>query len=287
MRKLLRIFAFVLLAIILFAFGGIALLLYDKGEGFDTFETEAVNLPEDLNGPAILVFSKTNGFRHGSAIKAALPIYRNIARENGWSIYETEDAGVFNRDQLSRFQLVIWNNVTGKVLTEEQRTIFRSYIEEGGGFMGIHGAGDGSHQWEWYENEVLRAHFSHHNIALELDTATLHLEIDSMHLDLCSGLISPFEHKDEWYVFYDNPRKNGSTVLYTADENTFSTSGNIKFFVKDKDFGMGEDHPIVWYHELAGGRVFYSALGHHAGAFADPNYQKIIANAMQWAGDFE
>ena len=59
------------------------------------------------------------------------------------------------------------------MLTDDQRTIFKQWIEDGGGFIGVHAAGDDSHQWAWYEDEVLQAHFSHHNIGQDLDT---HLE---------------------------------------------------------------------------------------------------------------
>jgi hypothetical protein len=33
------------------------------------------------------------------------------------------------------------------------------------------------------------------------------------------------------------------------------------------------------------GRVFYSALGHSASAYADPAYLKMLEEAIRWAGD--
>ena len=284
MKKVLKIVGISLLSIIILLFIAVSLFLYKMGPGFDKFEEEPPSLPADLGTNAILIFSKTNGFRHGGAIEASLPVYRKIARENGWSIFVTDNGAVFNPAQLSRFKVVVWNNATGKVLTDEQRTAFRNYLENGGGFVGVHGAGDHSHRWDWYEDEVINARFSHHNIQLELDTATMHLETDTSNLAISAGLPPSLIHQDEWYVFYDNPRENGSTVLYTVDENTFNVSGNIRFLVTDKDFGMGDDHPIVWYHELKRGRVFYSALGHHAGAFDSEAYRQILENGIEWAG---
>lgn len=98
------------------------------------------------------------------------------------------------------------------------------------------------------------------------------------------GLATTLSHADEWYVFYNNPRENNSKVVYTVDEKTFDTSGNLSFLIRDKDFGMGEDHPIVWYHDLKKGRVLYSALGHHARAFNSPNHQRLLENGIRWAG---
>lgn len=287
MKKLLKIVGLSLLGLVVLIVVGISLFIYQMGNGFDTFEEIPPQLPADLGENTVLIFSKTNGFRHGEAIKASLPVYQKLALENNWTLFETENGAVFNEEQLKQFKVVIWNNVTGKVLTEKQREAFRKYLENGGGFLGIHGAGDHSHQWDWYEDEVLRARFSHHNIATELETATLYLETDTAYSALSEKLEQTLSHQDEWYVFYNNPREKGSTVLYTVDEKTFNTSGNLGFLITDKDFGMGEDHPIVWYHELKQGRVFYSALGHHGKAFNSKNYQQILKNALLWLGRFE
>ena len=95
---------------------------------------------------------------------------------------------------------MIWNNTSGKVLTDDQRIIFNNWIKEGGGFIFIHSAGDDSHQWAWHDNEVLQAHFSHHNINPYLDTAMLYLDIDEDNHKLSDGLLDTFDLADEWYV---------------------------------------------------------------------------------------
>jgi len=172
------------------------------------------------------------------------------------------------------------------VLTDDQRIIFKNWIEQGGGFIGIHAAGDDSHQWGWYEDEVLQAHFSHHNIGRDLDSATLYLDTEAANHRLSEGLMDTFDLADEWYCFYDNPRAQTSSVLYTVDEATYDLSGNIGFLVKDKNWGMGHDHPIVWYHEQKEGKVFYTALGHSPITFRHKNFQQLLTNAIRWTGNF-
>tara|TARA_A100001011_G_C13651448_1_gene571813 strand:+ start:196 stop:507 length:312 start_codon:yes stop_codon:yes gene_type:complete len=103
---------------------------------------------------------------------------------------------VFNENQLALIQVVIWNNTSGKVLTDDQRIIFENWIESGGGFICIHAAGDDSHQWAWYENEVLQAHFSYHNIGRSLDTAILYLDMDAEKHQLSNGLMDTFDLAD-------------------------------------------------------------------------------------------
>ncbi len=151
--------------------------------------------------------------------------------------------------------------------------------------MGIHGAGDFSHYWPWFEKELIGATFSHHTMNPGIQTAQMNLECDSSHIAVCGNLIESYKREDEWYVFNENPRKKSFTVLYTVDESTFDPNGNFLFLVKNKDFGMGEDHPIVWFKELpGGGRAFYSALGHSGASFEEENHLDMLRQGIEWAG---
>jgi type 1 glutamine amidotransferase len=39
----------------------------------------------------------------------------------------------------------------------------------------------------------------------------------------------------------------------------------------------------MWKHEFEGGRAFYTGLGHTQDSYKDPLYQKMIAEAIEWA----
>lgn len=261
------------------------LFIYKAAYGFNFYESTPPELPSDLSGNTVLVFSKTNGFRHGEAIEAAIPAFEKMAKENGWALFATDNGAVFNPEQLQKFDVVIWNNTSGKTLDEKQREHFKKYVENGGGFVGIHAAGDNSHQWEWYEQKVLGALFSHHTLNPQFQSATMNLEEGNA--VLTNGLTPSWEREEEWYMFYENPRDKGFQVLYTVDESNMNPSGNIPILASDKDFGMGEDHPIVWYHPLDKGRVVYSALGHAGIAFKEPNHLQLLENAIRWTGRFD
>ena len=47
---------------------------------------------------------------------------------------------------------------------------------------------------------------------------------------------------------------------------------------------MGEDHPITWCQVYDGGRVWYTALGHDAAAFANADSMDMIVKGINWAG---
>ncbi|NBC66578.1 MAG: ThuA domain-containing protein [Bacteroidetes bacterium] len=276
---------FLVLILLAFTVGG--LFLYKITYGFNFYETEPPELPANLGDQSVLLFSKTNAFRHGEAIEASIPAFQEMAEDNGWSIFVTDNGAVFNPEQLASFDVVIWNNTSGKVLNSEQREHFRNYLENGGGFVGIHAAGDNSHQWDWYETEVIGARFSHHPLNPQFQEGQLTLEPDSIHQNLYEGLPETWTRTDEWYIFYNNPREDGFNILYRLDGSQIEPDGNIPILASDKNWGMGEDHSIAWYNSVGEGRVFYSAMGHQASAFEEAEHLRMLENAIRWAGRFD
>jgi uncharacterized protein len=240
-------------------------------------ETVLPKLPESFANPAILVFSKTNGFRHDEAIVAANAMFRQLAKKNGWSVYETENGAVHSPELLSRFKAVVWSNASGDNLSTDQRAALKAYIENGGGFIGIHAAGDSSHEgWGWYVKDIIGTRFVGHSLWPHLAQATIHVE-GSDHPAM-AGLPAIWVRTDEWYSFDRSVRAKGVPVLATLDEASYVRGGPGS----DK-LSMGKDHPIIWSHCQGKGRALYSALGHTGEAFAEPEMRKLITNAVGWA----
>ncbi|APQ16129.1 ThuA domain-containing protein [Maribacter hydrothermalis] len=284
-KRKLKIVLLSIFGLVLLLFMAMGVFVYKARYGINFYDSKPPELPTDLSGKAVLLFSKTNGFRHGEAIDGAIPAFEKMAKENDWAFFSTDNGAVFNPEQLQKFNVVIWNNCSGKVLDEEQRQNFKNYLENGGGYIGIHASGDNSHQWDWYEQNVIGTLFSHHSLDPQFQKGTLNMEEGNS--VLTNNLPIKWDREEEWYVFLDSPRKKGFSILYTLDETNVNMSGNIKYMVSDKDFGMGNDHPIVWYNNLGEGRVFYSALGHQGSAFKEPEHLKMLENAVRWTGKFD
>jgi len=106
-----------------------------------TIDKTIPELPADLKSGGVLIFSKTNGFREEASIQASNAALAVIAKQRGWPYFVTENGAIMNLDQLSKFKLAIWNNTSGDTLSEEQRAAFKTWVEAGGSFLGIHGAG--------------------------------------------------------------------------------------------------------------------------------------------------
>lgn len=283
MKKWLKIVLISIVSIAVLLGALLAGFIYKVKNGFPvSYETEkpALNIPQ--RQPAVLLFSKTTGFRHGEAIDASKKMFVEMAKRNHWFLYETEEGGVFNAGQLAKFNAVIFNNSTGEVINDAQKKALEEYVENGGGLIGIHGSGDDSHHWNWYEKNLLGVKFSHHPLSPQLQKTTLFLEPlpDST---LRQKLPPQWTHTDEWYVFFENPRRKGFNIIYTIHGDKIIPNGNM-LWIKDKNFGMGKDHPVAWYKNTGKGRTFYTSIGHTGEAFGRSELIRLLENAIRWAG---
>ena len=218
----------------------------------------SVNPGKDLR---MLVFTKTNGYRHLS-IEKGVATLRELAQMGGISLDHTEDSLLFNPETLSKYQLVVFLSTTGDVLGPAQELAFRDFMEGGGSFMGVHAATDTEYDWPWY-GVLVGAYFESHP---EQQQASLHV-VDRDHPSTTS-LPEHWSHFDEWYNFRDI--QPGLNVLINLEESSYKGGAN------------GEFHPIAWYHSNAGGRAFYTGLGHTDAAFDDPTFRKHLSGGMRY-----
>jgi len=211
----------------------------------------------------VLVFSKTAGFRHDS-IPAGIAAIRSLGRANGFSVSTTEDAGVFARKRLGRFDAVVFLSTSGDVLSPRQQRAFRSYIRHGSGWVGIHSAADTEYEWPFY-GRLLGAYFKSHPV---IQPATIDV-VDRSHPST-RRVPAHWQRTDEWYNFRSNPRGTVH-VLATLDESTYSGGT------------MGADHPIAWCHRYDGGRSVYTAMGHTRQSFSERRYLAHLLGAIEMA----
>jgi type 1 glutamine amidotransferase len=230
--------------------------------------------------PRLLIFEKINGFKDTPGVEAAHALFVDLARENGWSVTSTEKGGAIRAETLRNFDAVIWNNVSGDVLTLTQRKALQAYLENGGGFLAVHGsAGDPAYFWDWYADTLIGARFAGHPMSPQFQDAKVRLETPSS--PLAKGLPAQWTMNDERYSYTTNPRKAGAKIQATLDENTYAPKG-----VGGQDLRMG-DHPIAWSKCLGKGRMFYSAIGHRPETYSIPEYRTMVKNALAWVSQRE
>jgi type 1 glutamine amidotransferase len=211
----------------------------------------------------VLVFSKTAGFRHDS-IPAGIAAIRSLGRANGFSVSATEDAKTFTPRRLRRFDAVVFLSTSGDVLAPRQQRAFRSFVRHGGGWVGVHSAGDTEYDWHFY-GRLLGAYFQSHPA---IQAATIDV-VDRSHPST-RPLPARWMRTDEWYDFRSNPR-GAVDVLATLDESTYSGGT------------MGTDHPIAWCHPFKGGRAWYTAGGHTSESYSEPLFRRHLLGGILWA----
>lgn len=242
-------------------------------------ETVAPELPSELRSPSVLIFSKTNGFRHSEAIDAGLPALKQLAKERGWSVFATENGAVHQPEILERFDAIVWFQVSGDVLNEDQRAALLARVEEGAGFLGVHGTGgDPAYDWPEHPGTLIRAQFVGHPMGPQFQEATVRIEAPDH--PVMRHLEPAWVRTDEWYSFEASPRGEGVQVLATLDESTYTPQMKIAFI--DRDLRMGDDHPIVWTHCIGKGRALYSAMGHMEDAYTEAAHLTFLAEAVDW-----
>ena len=212
--------------------------------------------------PAVLVFAKTNGYRHAS-IPAGITAIKAMGEANKFTVEATEDSLAFTVENLSKYKAVIFLSTTGNVLGEAQEKALEKFIQQGGGFVGVHAAADCEYDWPWYVKMVGASFLSHP----EQQVAKLQVK-DKSHRST-KHLPDTWERKDEWYNFKSmNPDVK---VLITIDENSYKGGKN------------GDNHPMAWFHDYDGGRAFYTELGHTEESFSEPLYLQHLLGGIQYA----
>jgi type 1 glutamine amidotransferase len=211
----------------------------------------------------VLVFSKTAGFRHDS-IPAGINAIRQLGAQNGFAVDATEDGAAFTTQNLAQYQAVVWLSTTGDVLTATQQTAFESYVNGGGGYVGVHSAADTEYDWAWYGGCV-GAYFASHPAQQQATVI-----VENRATDATAHLPATWSRFDEWYNYRTNPR-GAVTVLMRLDESSYSGGT------------MGADHPITWWHDVGAGRAWYTGLGHTIESYSDANFTRMLLGGIRMA----
>lgn len=210
----------------------------------------------------VLLFTETAGWHHES-IQHGVTAIQELAATHYFEVVRQQQARKITEASLKDFDAVIFLNTTEDIFDEEEQAIFEKFIQSGKGYVGIHGASDTEYDWEWYTKLVGRMFY-------------IHPVIQTAKLNIIDHNFPGLEHfpktllwTDEYYEFGEE-KVEGLNYLITLDEKSFNPE--VTWPNKDVDAkgnliprvgkGMGEFHPLAWYHEFDGGRAFFTALGH-------------------------
>lgn len=213
----------------------------------------------------VLVFSKTLNFRHES-IEDGIRAIQAMGKDHGFTVDTTENSAVFKEKQLNQYNVVVFLNTTGNVLNDAQQLELNRWVQAGGGFVGIHAAADTEYEWPWY-GELVGAYFNGHPNDPNVQEGMVQV-VDRTHSST-KHLPEQWKRTDEFYNYRDiQPQLS---ILQKLDEKTYRGGTN------------GAEHPITWFREFDGGRMWYTGLGHTRESYSDPEFLDMLWGGIQYA----
>ena len=255
--------------------------------------------PEKLR--KVLVFSKTNGFRHGSIATGKLALTEMGRKTGAFEAVISDDLAEFEAEHLKKYDAVCFLSTTMNVFSphpkeleklspEEKEAAFKrdaqlkenlmKFIKSGGGFIGIHAATDTCYEWSEY-GKMINGYFDGHPWTADTMVSVKVEPGQEKH-----PLVAMFdgkneEFKEEIYQLKDPYDSKSVHMLLRLDtEKTDMTRKGIKR--TDGDFG------IAWARHWEKGRVFYCSLGHNHDMYWNPKVIRHYLAGIQWAlGDFK
>ena len=220
----------------------------------------------------VLIYTKNGkGFVHKN-IPASIKVLEKICVDNGWAFESTDDASVFTEEKISTFDVLVFSNTNNETFdTQEQKDVFKKYIQSGGGFVGVHSACGSERQWPWFWAN-LGGKFEFHPPQEEFDIKI----IDKKH-GSTKHLPMTWKWFDECYFLNElNPDIH---VLMAVDIRSLNQDKIKKYNTRR----FGDYFPLAWCHEFDGGRQWYTAIGHNDDHYEDENFVKHLTGGIKWA----
>ena len=231
------------------------------------------NPPPSPNPPnarfTVLVFTETGTgtAEYHASTPAGVEAIRALGRQHRFAVSVTDDSdgGVFTEDNLKKFRAVIFLNTSGAILTGAQKHAFETYYEDGGGMLAVHGAIDTEPDWEFFT-----------------DLLGTRAEGESPR--------SRRRRSRSPTASTTRPRGCPSTGSTPTSSTTSPTTSAASRTCSPRSTRtpttaatMGADHPVAWCKDYQGGRSFYTAGGHTAASYADPEFAEHLGGAIDWA----
>lgn len=216
-----------------------------------------------------------NGGHHRAFTDAARPWLIQLGKDSALKFDFYTSTQQIDSGLLSRYDLFLQLDYPPYGWAPTATAAFEQAITKGTiGWIGLHHASllgefDSFPIWPWFWKFMGEIRFKNY-IA---DFASGKVEVEEPQHPVMDGLPKIFQiEKEEWYTYDQSPR-NQVKVLASVNESTYSPNSDIK---------MG-DHPVVWTNTLCKARNLYIFMGHSPDLFANPQYCRLLQNALRWA----
>lgn len=219
-----------------------------------------------------LLITETAGWHHPS-ITAAAPAMEGLAKRHDFVLDRYQPGMKLTEKMLEPYDVAIFVNTTMDIFDEAEQAAFEKFIQAGNGYVGVHAASDTEYDWPWYTQLV------GHMFIIHPAVQTAMVDVINRDFPGLERWPDRLLWTDEWYEF--TPAKTeGLNYLITLDEKTYNPKAD---WGSKKGEGMGDFHPISWYHEFDGGRAFYTAMGHMPEVYDEKLFLEHVYGGIYWA----
>ena len=219
--------------------------------------------------PKVLAFFDTGGeIDHQFFSRDAIQAFGADAKAGGYSFAATSDWGVMSDAGLKDVKVVMFFN--DQPHTQAQREAFRRYMDNGGRWMGFHGAGFPSASWPWFSDFLGVKNFGSSNWPALPARVNIEDGAHPVTQGVPSTFIAPIM---EWYAWSPSPRANPDIhVLMSLDKSNFPLG--IKNMMPEQDV------PVVWTNRKY--RMVYFNFGHGDQTYKRPELPRMAGNGLRW-----
>ena len=182
------------------------------------------------------------------------PILANVLEKtNDFEITFTENLDDL-KEHIKQFDIII-QYTTGMQLTTEQENGLCDFVQNGGGYVGIHSASDSFKNADRYW-EMVGGRFAGHGGG----KYTVYI-YDRDHV-ITKGM-EDFEIQDETYShnYHRNAQMRSLTRMNRGNER----------------------QSMSWVSSYGKGNIFYTGNGHGLEAWNNPHFQRLVVRASYWA----
>ncbi|SFE43977.1 Trehalose utilisation [Chitinophaga sp. CF118] len=241
----------------------------------------------------IAFFTAKNDQAHISYVHEANKWFPAMAKKYHFTYDSTNNWNNLNTKFLSQYQVVLFLDTRPEDST--QREAFKTYMENGGAWMGFHFAGfaltpsDYPQNWDWYHNEFLGSG-SYRSNTWRPTSAILRVE-DRKHPATKNLPVTFKSAPNEWYRWSDDLTKNPDIkILLSIDSSSFPLGTGPK----PHEIWHSGYYPVVWTNKKY--RMLYVNMGHNdidyenhtnkelSFTFANKIQDRFIIDALLWLG---
>lgn len=221
-------------------------------------------------------------FDHTEARAEAKIVFEELAKLHDWEFTQSSDTEVFTDEGLKDIDVIVLDNNSGVLFSEEEKRAFEKWVSNGGGVVGIHGAThahkgvDENNEAEWpfwyglwgvlhksgpkegpqgrrgYPDQVMMVNAS----------KTWSTELPSEWV---------FD-KVEWYFWNYHSNFSHKEIIAVADVQTNQPL-------------LPEYYPVTWCQQYEGGRVWYTNMGHYAENYRQKEFIQHLLDGIRWAAE--